>query len=399
MRVLYIDSVGGLAGDMFLAAALDASLATLEELQEIVTRWLPEPVRLSSDVVTRSAMRARSFQVALEHHHEHHHRNLAEVELLLDRCPMTATAIRTAKLMFGELARAEAKVHGVPLEAVHFHEVGATDSLVDFALAAFVLDRVGAKIEASPALAGRGFVKMQHGLWPVPPPGTAEILREGSIPIRAVPEGFPWENAELTTPTGACLLRRASRYGDPPSGRLAAIGVGAGSVDIPGFPSVVRLLLYEAEEGRAQRFDSDHVAVLETWLDDFPGNLLADVVEELVRAGAFDAAVSPATFKKGRSGFRVEVLASPERADALAAILLGRTTSIGLRVRESLRWKLFREETRTSDGLPAKLARDADGRIARLVPETEGLVSRSREGGPAPLFGWRVEDKSGGGEE
>src|SRR5262249_41811292 len=150
------------------------------------------------------------------HSHDHGHRHLADVERLLDACPMPPAAIALAKTMFRELAAAEAVAHGIPEANVHFHEVGATDSLVDFALAAFVVERLGARVEASPAVLGRGRIPMAHGEWPVPPPGTAEILRRGGIPTRALPSSFPWENAELTTPTGACLLRLASRFGALP---------------------------------------------------------------------------------------------------------------------------------------------------------------------------------------
>lgn len=401
---------------MFLAASLDAGFVALEELQSIVSRWLPERVCLESEVVTRNEMRARTLRVLVEaepahpqhhehphehshahshdytHEHTHHHRNLADVDAFLDQCPIPAGAIARAKRMFFELAEAEAHVHGIAIEAVHFHEVGATDSLVDFALAGFVLDRLGARVEASPAILGRGHVKMDHGLWPVPPPGTAEILKRGGIPTRPVPASFPWENAELLTPTGACLLRRAERFGDLPAGRVAAIGVGAGTVDVPGFPNVTRLLLIESDEKVASRWDTDRVAILETWIDDLPGNLLAEACEEMLRAGALDVATSSATFKKGRVGYRVEVLAPPERAEAVAGILLGRTTAIGLRVRESVRWKLYREEVRSQDGLRAKLSSDATGDIARVVPETDAVVNRARETGVSPVTLWRVEN-------
>ncbi|HKC25300.1 MAG TPA: LarC family nickel insertion protein, partial [Thermoanaerobaculia bacterium] len=296
MKTLFIDSVGGLAGDMFLAAALDAGLATLEELSGLVARWLPEQVRLESETVTRNEMRARTFRVIVDSEvsHVHEHRNLADVERLLDACPIPPAAVALAKTMFRELAAAEAVAHGIPEEAVRFHEVGATDSLVDFALAAFVVERLGARVEASPAVLGRGRVAMAHGDWPVPPPGTAEILRRGAIPSRSLPETFAWEDAELTTPTGACLLRLASRFGPFPAGVVLAVGVGAGSRDIPRWPNVTRLFVLETpEDARPEpagalatsRFDTDTVAVLETWIDDTPGNVLALAVEEMLRAG------------------------------------------------------------------------------------------------------------------
>jgi uncharacterized protein (TIGR00299 family) protein len=426
MKTLYIDSVGGLAGDMFLAAALDAGLATLDELSDLVSRWLPERVRLESETVTRNEMRARTFRVLVVketshehgdvhghehglshehvHAHVHEHRSLADVERLLDACPMPPAAIALAKTMFRELAAAEAVAHGIPEESVQFHEVGATDSLVDFALAAFIVERLGARIEASPAVLGRGRVPMAHGDWPVPPPGTAEILRRGAIPTRALPESFAWDNAELTTPTGACLLRLASTYGPVPAGVIRAAGVGAGTLDIPRWPNVTRLFVLETSEAApveapagtlaSARFDSDTVAVLETWIDDTPGNVLALAVEEMLRAGALDVAVSSATFKKGRVGYRVEVLAPPAKAEAISALLLGQTTAIGLRIRESARWKLYRRQDATSDGIPAKLACDATGAITRVAPETDALAERAKDGGTPPLFGWRVEDRS-----
>lgn len=410
MRTLYVDSVGGLAGDMFLGAALDAGFASLDELQTIVARWLPEPVRLVSQEVSRNAMRARTFRVEVDapasgghahaethtHGHAlaHAHRHLGDVERLLDACPIPPGAVGRAKAMFRALAEAEAKAHGAPVEKVHFHEVGAVDSLVDFALSAFVLDRLGARVEASPALLGRGRTRMEHGDWPVPPPGTAEILRRGRVPARALPPSFPWENAELTTPTGACLLLFSESFGDLPAGRIEAVGTGAGTLDPPGFPNVTRLFLVETSEAAAVsgRYERDTVGVLETWLDDFPGNLLSTAVEELLGAGAHDVAISPATFKKGRTGFRIEVLAPEERVERLAEILLGRTTAIGLRVGKADRWKLQRRAAEADGGVAGKAVRDAAGAIARTAPETEALAARAREGGPAPMFGWRIRD-------
>lgn len=399
MRTVYVDSVGGLAGDMFLGAAIDAQFVSLEELRALVGAWLPERVTLDSEIVQRSWMRARTFTVKVDGP-PGLHRHLPDVEALLDRCPIPAGAVARAKGWFRVLAEAESKVHGIPLGEIHFHEVGATDSLVDLACAAHVLEKLGARVEASAAIVGRGRSSMEHGNWPVPPPGTAELLMRKGVPIRAVPERFPWENAELTTPTGACLLLASERFGDLPAGRIAAVGVGAGTMDIPGFPNVTRLFLVETDErperperpaGATARFDTDEVVVLETWIDDLPGNILSSATEELLAAGALDVAVSTATFKKGRVGYRVEVLGPVEKADLLAALLLGRTTAIGLRVSEVKRWKLWRRETETADGLAAKTVRDATGEIHRTAPETEALVERAKAGGPAPVFGWRVD--------
>lgn len=405
MRVLWLDASAGMAGDMFLAAAVDAGIVSLAELQRIVSDWLPERVLLGSEVVDRGGMRAATFTVDVRaeshaHSHEHRdsgHRGLREVEALLARCPVPAGAVERARAMFAILARAEARVHGVPVETIHFHEVGATDSLVDFALAAHVLEKLGAPLVASPAAVGRGRIVMQHGTWPVPPPGTAEVLREGSVPVRGLPDDFPWRDAELLTPTGACILRMASRFGDLPGGIVEAVGVGAGTKVIPGWPNVVRLFVLETESAERARFDEDRVTVLETWIDDMPPNLLAEAMRDLEAAGAIDWTVSSVTMRKGRVGHRVEVLAPPAKARDVAAALLGRTTTIGLRTRETVRWKLWREEIQTSDGLAAKLVHDAGGSIARVAPETESLAERARAGGPAPMFGWRIEDRSGKG--
>lgn len=392
MKTLYVDSVGGLAGDMFLGAAIDAGFVSLEELRALVAAWLPERLTLDSEVVQRNWMRARTFTARLDGP-PGTHRHLPDVEALLDRCPIPPAATARAKGWFRVLAESEAKVHGISLDEIHFHEVGATDSLVDFACAAYAIEKLGARVEASPAIVGRGRSAMEHGNWPVPPPGTAEVLMRKGVPIRPVPERFPWENAELTTPTGACLLLAAERFGDLPAGRIAAVGVGAGRMDVPGFPNVTRLFLVETD-GPADapaRFDADEVVALETWIDDLPGNVLAAATDELLAAGALDVAVSTATFKKGRVGYRVEVLGAPEKAEALAAILLGRTTAIGLRVSEVRRWKLWRRESRTAEGVAAKTVRDATGEIHRTAPETDALVERAKAGGPAPVFGWRVE--------
>jgi uncharacterized protein (DUF111 family) len=217
------------------------------------------------------------------------------------------------------------------------------------------------------------------------PAGTAEILREESAGGR---RRLPVENAELTTPTGACIARGPTLR---PPGARPRISLGAGFRDI-GYPNATRLVLVErpaqhthaapaAPPEAAQtaapvqdalsttRFDTDVVALLETFIDDLPGNLLAEACEAALEAGALEVATSSVTLRKGRVGYRVELIAPLEKAEAVAAVVLGRTTAIGLRIRETTRWKLWRTEAMTPDGLVAKLSRDSEGRIARLVPE------------------------------
>ncbi len=305
-----------------------------------------------------------------EHGHEHHvhgpHRSLATILSIIHAAPLKDAVKRRAACAFQLLGEAEAAIHSVPIEKVHFHEVGAVDTIVDIVCAASGCEALGVdRWMASPLNVGSGTVKCQHGTLPVPAPATLTLL--GDAPVYAA--GPPMERV---TPTGATLLRMLDvQYGPLPAMRVVTRGYGAGGRDTPGEPNLLRLLVGEAEE-TAQ--GSQPIAVIETVIDDSSPQLLAYVSELLLEAGAWDVYRAAVQMKKGRTGVQITVLSSPEKLSALRDLLLRETTTIGLRWRIENKFALEREfaDVETEWGrVRMKVARLASGEIANAQPEYE----------------------------
>ncbi|MBI4575750.1 MAG: nickel pincer cofactor biosynthesis protein LarC [Planctomycetes bacterium] len=263
--------------------------------------------------------------------------HLAEVEAILDASALRSPVRERARCVFRRLAAAEATVHGVGVEEVHFHEVGALDAIIDVVgtVAGFALLGVE-ELFASPVPLGRGTVGTAHGPLPVPAPATAELLR--GFPVEAGPcEG------ELTTPTGAALLTTlASAFGPIPAMTLRAVGYGAGSAERD-FPNVVRLLVGDAPEPAPAAAGVDRVRVLEFAVDDATGQALGHLLERCLEAGALDVYATGVTMKKSRPGVHVTILAPEDRADAVARVVFRETSTLGLRERWEVRRILERE--------------------------------------------------------
>ena len=328
------------------------------------------------------------------------HRHLRDVEAVLDRADLPATVRSRSLAVFARLAQAEAEVHGTSVEAVHFHEVGAADALVDVAGALLGLESLGVeRVHASPPRLGRGVVRSAHGLIPVPAPATVVLLRGSPVEIG--------ESAcELTTPTGAALLATlVEDWGPPPAFRLGRVGTGAGSRELAEQPNVLRVFLGEAGEPVAAGSPRHaRVAVLETALDDENPQYVGALLPRLLAAGALDAMVVPSVMKKGRPGMWLVVIAEPQRADALARLLLAETTSLGVRVRHDERLELERraEVVETPFGRIALKVASLPGGGERAVPEFESLretAERSgrtlREVAEAALAAWRARGEAG----
>lgn len=363
MKVLYFDCFAGIAGDMTVAALLDLGVPFAVVSEAVACLPLPSSsYELAVERTSRRGIAANRFVVRVEEHQPHRH--YAGIAAMIEASPLAAGVKETAQRIFYRLAEAEAKVHGVALERVHFHEVGAVDSIVDIVGTAAALDHLGIDvIETGPLPLGGGFVETAHGRLPVPAPATAELLR--GLPVHgAAGEG------ERVTPTGAAIVAAlATGVARPPAMTVSGIGYGAGSKDFADLPNVLRLFLGE----RAAALDRDEVRVIETHLDDMNPEVLGFVLERLLAAGALDAAFSPLQMKKNRPAVRLTVIAPPERLEALAALILHETTAIGVRHYPVARLKLLRQEEERDTSLGSvrvKVLRDGKA-VVRVVPEYE----------------------------
>jgi uncharacterized protein (TIGR00299 family) protein len=387
MRVAYFDCFSGASGDMCLAALVSAG-APRERLLALPARLGLAGVEIEVGEARRGAFVATRVQVKVEGPQPRRH--LADVERLLAAADLPAVARGRALAVFRRLAEAEAEVHGTTVEKVHFHEVGAADALVDVAGTIELLEALGVeRVHASALPLGRGSVRVEHGVIPVPAPATALLLR-------GAPVEMPDVEGELVTPTGAALLTTlVSDWGPPPPFTLERVGTGAGARDLAQRPNVLRLLIGEAQ---AQSPPRGRVAVLETALDDENPQYVAELVARLLAAGALDAMVTATQMKKGRPGLWLVVLAEPGQAAALALSILRQTTTLGVRYRLEERFELERRraEVETPFGrIGLKVARLPGGE-ERAVPEFEEVRAAAeragrtlREVAEAALAAWR----------
>ena len=322
MKLAHLDTPTGIAGDMTLAALLDASVDEAAVRAAIDSLGL-EGVELRCEEVVKFGFRAKSVHV--EHPPQHAHRHLSDIAAILDRGDLTPGARDLADRLFHAVAVAEARVHGSTPEAIHFHEVGAVDSIVDIVGCAVGFDLLGAdRITCSAVPTGRGRVKIAHGICPIPAPATAELLK--GVPLDAVPV-----DAELTTPTGAAIVSViADGFGDLPAMTVSEVGLGAGDLDLPDRANLLRLFVGTA--GDVPRgFGRDRVFLLETNLDDETPETVAHASAKLFEAGAVDVFALPAAMKKGRSGVVLSVLCPVATRSACEAVLFAETATFGVR--------------------------------------------------------------------
>ncbi|MGA7523270.1 MAG: nickel pincer cofactor biosynthesis protein LarC [Acidobacteriaceae bacterium] len=388
IRVGWIECFAGISGDMLLGALVDAGVPA--ELLQNTAAGLGIGAELRVHSVVRSGIRATKVDVLEQgrvaedegHHHEGHGekhahgRHWPEIRNLIDRAAIAAEAKAIAQRAFALLAEAEAKIHGITPEHVHFHEVGAVDAIVDIVCGAVGLSSLGVdQWRASAVNVGGGFVNCAHGRYPVPAPATAELLR--GVPTYAAGPAM-----ELTTPTGAAMLRAAGCVFEPTLLTLTSIGYGAGSRDPEGFANVLRLSVgVRSARADPRKFPQDRVVVLECALDDATPQVLAHAMELALENGALDAMASPVTMKKGRLGTLLTVLCRPDDEAALEQLLFRETTTLGIRRREEERVILERAfvtvETPYAK-IRMKIA-SAAGEILNAMPEYEDCRRAARE--------------------
>jgi uncharacterized protein (TIGR00299 family) protein len=375
-RTAHFDPVTGAAGDMILAALIDAG-APLPEIRRLLLS-LPLP-EFSLEVEEVRSGGLRALRLALDLPKEHTHRRLGDIKRILAAGDLPPAVEEAALAVFRRLAEAEARVHGVAAGDVHFHEVGALDAIVDIVGCATALDllEVGS-VTFSPLRVGSGEVRAAHGLLPVPVPAVVELTR-GFPVVRTDIEG------EILTPTGAAIL---TALGRPAAGEAIVtedVGVGAGSRELAGRPNVLRVIVGRAaarahppRAGAAASsqdlpWEEDEVVVLETNLDDMSPEVLPRVLEKALAAGARDAFLTPLLMKKGRPAHLLTILVEPAKAEVLAQLVLRETSTFGLRRHTCSRWMLRREirEMESPWGpIRVKIGHLGGGQL-RITPEYE----------------------------
>ena len=386
MKILYFDCFNGGAGDMVLGAFLDAGLP-LDLLRDALGSLGLRDYEVSADRVLRAGVTATKFRLlerapapaapAAGHNHGHgghSHRSLKEIRHLIDHSALSPEGKARAKALFDRLAGAEAEIHGMPVEQVHLHEVGALDSIIDIVGAVFAFEWARAdRIVVSPLNVGAGTVRSAHGTFPVPAPATVRLLA-GTPVYSSGPQ------VELLTPTGALLLTAyASEFGSMPPMRVQQVGYGAGDREFADTPNVLRLLMGESG-GNA---GTERIIVLECEIDDMNPQIFGPLMDRLYDAGALEVFYASVQMKKSRPGTLVTVLSPPERREELAGIVFRETTTIGIRHHEVQRDRLDRETVSVETPLGAirfKVAR-LGGTIVNAAPEFDDCVRLASERG------------------
>ena len=371
MNVAHFDCFSGISGDMVLGAVLDAGVSV-----EAIRRALDSlglPITLEVERVKRCGFAATKATVTAPDQEDY--RFLPDIEALLAKATLTPKQRNLATLIFRNIASAEAAAHGMSVDRVHFHEVGALDSIADVVGAAVGLDLLGVeRFTSSPVPTGTGTVKAAHGIMPVPTPGTLELLR--GVPLAASTVEF-----ELTTPTGAAILTTvAADYVASPAMTVERVGSGAGTKDFIDRPNILRLLVGTSEPDRQRGRDVDTVMVLETNLDDIAPEVIGYCTERLFAAGALDVFVVQGQMKKGRPGFMLSIICHPATVEEMEAILFRETATFGIRRHVAERTKLHREviEVETPWGAVKAKRGWRDG-FEVLTPEYEDCARVARE--------------------
>ena len=423
MRIAYLECFSGISGDMFLGALVDAGVPP--RLLEETVSALGVGAKLEISRVMRSGISATKVDVWVngekdmpreeywakqgvakandehlhehgerepphEHGHTHHHhhdqgensrakesaphvhdhshRGLSEIRRIISAAAISEPAKQRAIAIFEALGEAEAKIHNVPVENVHFHEVGAVDAMVDVVCAAVGSESLGVdEIVCSPLNVGGGMVQCAHGTFPVPAPATLELLKDAPVYSSGV-------QAELVTPTGAAIVKTlARRFAVFPEMKIEKSGYGAGSREFAAHPNVLRLVIGESEATMEGKASSEMITVLEANLDDLNPQVFGYVMDRLLEEGALDVFGMPVQMKKNRPGTLLTVLCRPERAGKLVQLIFAETTTLGVRRREEMRQTLARrwENVRTQWGEVRIKIASMNGTVTNYAPEYE----------------------------
>jgi len=368
MKIAYADCFSGISGDMFLAALLDAGLP-LDVLQDGINKLnLPEKVELKVTETHKGAMRATNLEVIVPHSHTHRHLN--DILAIISDSQLSDRVKETASQVFTLVAEAEARVHGEPVEHIHFHEVGALDSIADVTGAAIGLEALGIeRLYASPLPYGSGTVQCDHGLIPLPAPATLEVLRMVKAPLSP-----STVDVELVTPTGAAILGALATF-DRPAMTVTGTGIGAGKRDLP-WPNILRLMVGETSDAEA-----GEMVQLETNIDDMNPQFYGYIMEKLFAAGAKDVYLTPIQMKKNRPGTLMGVIAYRRDEAALTELILRETTTLGLRSLPIGRHEALRDfkQIQTEYGKLTVKLKVLNGKVIQSVPEYDECVRLANE--------------------
>jgi hypothetical protein len=363
MRIVYGDLIGGASGDMFAGAFLDLGLS-LQTLKSELKKFPSLKYRIEVTAKEHHAIRATRFRVLTGD--KKSQRTWGQIRRLIEQANLEPEIKELALKIFSRLAEVEGKIHGISPEKVHFHEVGATDSIIDIMSAAVAVHHL--KIDSfhfSRIPLGRGLTRSRHGALPLPGPATLELLK--GLPIQWIDLG-----AETVTPTGAAIIATlGSHFGEAPNMVVEKVGYGAGEKEFPDRPNVLRLVLGQDDTGWGQ----DEMLVMETNIDDMNPELYDYVLDRLFAAGARDVSLSPIQMKKSRPGTSLQVIAEPARREKLAEIIFRETSTIGIRYYPVKRMTLKRAfgRVKTRFGLvKVKFVQEPDG-SKRATPEYEDL--------------------------
>ena len=375
VKIAYFDCFSGISGDMILGALVDAGVP-FDRLKEGLSKLKLDGYTLTASTVLKKGIKATKVDVVIESP-ELPGRPLRDLREIISESALDLSVKEKSLSIIQRLARAEAVVHNCPVEEVHFHEVGHIDTIVDVVGAVYGLQLLDAgRVVSSPIDTGSGCVEMSHGVFPIPAPATAELLK--GIPVYS--SGI---ERELTTPTGAAIIATmASSFQALPEMTLSAIGYGAGGWNLDKKANVLRLLVGE----EAQGYDTDEVMLLETNIDDMNPQIYEYLIERLLQAGALDAYLTATIMKKSRPAHILSVVAKVEDLDAIRRLVFKETTTLGIRSSKVTRSILRREikEVELPYGrVRVKVSRGPDG-VSNISPEYEDCKRLALESG-APL--------------
>ncbi|MDQ5844735.1 MAG: nickel pincer cofactor biosynthesis protein LarC [Acidobacteriota bacterium] len=370
MKTLYFDCFAGASGDMILGAMVGAGVDP-QQLKDQIALLGVHGYEIDFETVNRSGISATYARVKTDH--EHAHRHLSDILKIIYDSRLADSVKHRAAEIFSRLGEAESKVHNLPIEKIHFHEVGALDSIIDVVGAAICFELLGIERFVSSALhVGSGTVEMDHGRFPVPPPAVAELLKD-------VPFYSTDVTGELLTPTGAAIIKTVCHaYGPLPEMKLTSTGYGAGTRDYEKFPNVLRVMIGETE---ANATVEQRLLVLETNIDDMSPQLFGHVMERAFDLGALDCYVTPIQMKKSRPSILLTLLCRPDEREKFMQLLFTETTTLGIRSYEVDRHALERETVKveTQYGpVNVKVARLGDS-IVNVMPEYDDCRRAARE--------------------
>lgn len=376
MKIAYLDTFAGIAGDMTMAAFVSAGLP-IDELSTELRKLSLTGFELIGTHVMRNSISAVHIDVAISHT-PHYHRHLKDINNIIGASNLSQRVKEVSQSIFHVIGEAEAKIHNTTLEKIHFHEVGAMDSIVDIVGVAICLEKFGIeRVYTSPVRLGSGgLITTQHGVMPTPAPATIEILKNYPTVLTSIPE-------ELTTPTGAGIVKAlSSGVLDEETIRIHSIGYGAGTKEFAQVPNLLRVVIGELDT----QFEQEQIVVVETNIDDMNPQVYPYLIEKLLAAGAHDAYLIPIIMKKGRPGILLSVMVPKSKLEDISQIIYTQTSTIGLRIQDVGRRKLPRREIeiQTQFGTVKAKAVMRDGK-EMVVPEFEECKRIADENGMSVL--------------